>query len=109
MSRDKGARGERDVVNTARRHGLRADRTAQLQANAVREVGEPDVKLHDFPGLHVEVKHDERMSVDAMVRQATEDAGAKSPIVVWRRNRKPWRADVPLDLLLDLLAMARAT
>lgn len=104
MSRDKGARGEREVVNLACDTGLRAIRTAQLQTN--RATGAADILLMDFPGLHVEVKRDERMSVDAMVRQAVRDAtGGQWPVVVWRRNKGKWRADVPLEYLFELLAV----
>jgi Holliday junction resolvase len=105
MSRDKGAQGERDVVKEAAKHEIRAIRTAQLQAN--RQSGAPDVLLFDFPDLHIEVKRDERMSVDAMVRQAATDATDAGrggvPMVFWRRNKGEWRADVPLPWLLNVL------
>lgn len=91
------------MVNLAKAKGLDAQRTAQLQA-ATRP-GDPDVTLHDWPGLHVEVKRDERMSVDAMVRQARDETplGAR-PIVAYRRNGQEWAAVVPLSLFFDLLA-----
>jgi hypothetical protein len=50
------------------------------------------------------VKRDERMSVDAMVRQAEADAPeGHTPVVAWRRNNRPWSAVVPLPFLLELL------
>lgn len=107
MSREKGRVGEREVVRLARACGLEADRLAPLQAGRVP--GAPDVALRAWPELHVEVKRDERMSVDAMVRQSERDAAAfdgpaSVPVVAWRRNRQRWRADVPLEWLLRLLA-----
>lgn len=103
MSRDKGAQGERDVVNVAKAHGLRAERTAQLQSN--RESGFPDVTLNEFPHIHMEVKRDERLSVDAMVRQAREDAAPakRIPVVVYRRNKGEWCAVVPLGWFFNLI------
>lgn len=83
-----------------REGGIHADRTASLQAGLV---GEADVRV-DFPGLHVEVKRDERMSVDAMVRQAEAEAPAGlTPVVCWRRNGGLWRADAPLPFFVSLL------
>jgi Holliday junction resolvase len=110
LSRDKGAAGEREFASVAREAGLAAERTAQLQAGE-RAEGSPDVSIYDCPDLHVEVKRDERMSVDRMVRQSVEDAakyrgGARVPLVAWRRNgsgRKGWRIDSPAAHYLGLL------
>jgi hypothetical protein len=105
-SRDKGKAGEGEYARLAKSVGLAADRTASLQAGRV--LGAADVALWDFPELHVEVKRDERMSVDAMVRQADAEAGEmKVPVVAWRRNRQQWRMDVPALWLLDLLRELR--
>lgn len=100
MSRDKGARGEREIVSFARKFGISAVRTAPLQA-AGAEYG--DVLFDDYRYLHIEVKRDERMSVDAMARQAKGDAGLRRPVVLWRRNKGDWYANVPLEHYLQLL------
>lgn len=106
MSREKGKRGERDVVNLAKAHGLEARRTAPLQS--ARTNSAADVQIDDFDHLHIEVKRDERMSVDAMCRQAEGDAPAgHTPVVAWRRNNGPWRVVVPLSEWLDLLTDSR--
>lgn len=103
MSREKGAQGERDVVNIAKGHGLRAERTAALQSNQNTDFA--DVTLTDHPHLHIEVKRDERLSVDAMVRQAKADAAPNKriPVVVYRRNKGDWCAVIPLDWFFNLL------
>jgi Holliday junction resolvase len=102
MSREKGKRGEREVVNLAKAHGLEARRTAPLQS--ALDSGASDVQLPDFPTMHVEVKRDERMSVDAMVKQAEADSSeGHTPVVAWRRNDRPWYVAVPLPWLLTLL------
>lgn len=103
MSRTKGAQGEREVVLVARSHGLRAERTAALQSNEATSFA--DVTLTDFPHVHIEVKRDERLSVDAMRRQAQADAAPNKriPVVVYRRNKGDWCAVVPLGWLLSLL------
>lgn len=104
MSRTKGACYERELAREAREAGVPADRTAQLQAHGARIEGAPDVTLYDWPELHVEAKRDERLSVDAMVRQADDEAEGKVPVVVYRRSRQPSRAVVRWDWLLGLLA-----
>jgi Holliday junction resolvase len=107
MSRDKGKRGELEVVHVFRGAGIPADRTAALQAGGVE--GEADVRV-GVPGLHVEVKRDEHKSVDAMVRQAEADAPEGAvPVVTYRRNGQPWRAVVPLPWLVSLLKDTETT
>lgn len=108
MSRTKGAQGERDVVKVAKAHGLRAERTAALQSNQATNFA--DVTLPDFPHIHIEVKRDERLSVDAMVRQAREDAAPtkRIPVVVYRRNKGEWCAVVPLGWFFNLLFPTRS-
>jgi hypothetical protein len=102
MSREKGRRGEVEVVNLAKAHGLDARRTSQLQCDVPWVA---DVSIRQLSEAHLEVKRDERMAVDAMVRQATAEAATgKVPMVFWRRNGGKWRADVPLDWLFELIA-----
>lgn len=100
-SRDKGARGEREVVDLFEAAGLKAYRSAALQAGDVE--GAADVTVRDFPGLHVEVKRCERYELPAWERQADEAAGDDTPIVFYRRNGEPWRAVVPGAWLAELL------
>jgi hypothetical protein len=110
-SRDKGAAGEREIVNLARLHGVRAKRTAQLQAGqrfTETEERYPDVVFLDFPELHAEVKRDEKMGIDAMVKQAEREAGPhKVPIVFWRRNKRVGRVDLPAEYYIQLLRESR--
>ena len=97
----KGKRGEQEVVRIARTFNLEARRTSPLQAG---NSPSSDVTIGGAHYLHIEVKRDERLSVDAMVRQAVKDADGRQPCVFWRRNRTGWRADVPMDLFFALLA-----
>jgi hypothetical protein len=61
------------------------------------------VTLTAFPDYHVEVKRDERMSVDAMLRQAQRDCGKRIPVLAWRRNRGKWMVAMPLEHFLNLI------
>lgn len=106
--RDKGAAGEREVVRIANDRGIAAARTAPMQAFSPGDYG--DVEFGAYPKFHVEVKRDEKMSVDRMCAQAEAAAGDKKvPVVVWRRNCKPgehprWRVTMPYE---DFLRMVR--
>lgn len=60
----------------------------------------PDVV--GLPGIHVEVKRTEKLSIYAAIDQAVGDAGEGIPLVVHRRNEKPWLAVVRLDDLPKL-------
>jgi Holliday junction resolvase len=104
-SRTKGARGELEVVHLAVASGLEAQRTAALQAGRVP--GHPDVALMHHPGYHIEVKRDERLSVDAMLRQAEGDAPpGRVPLLAYRRNGQPWRGVLPLATVFELIGSA---
>lgn len=60
---------------------------------------DPDI-AHKYTGLHFEVKRVERPRLYDFVTQATEDANdGEVPIVLFRQNRKPWLAIIPLDRL----------
>lgn len=99
-SRDKGKRGEREVVDLFRAAGSRtAARTAPLQAGQVE--GEADVRIGE--GFHLEVKRCERLRVPDWLRQLDRDApeGAEG-ILAFRRSRERWQGVVTHRLLMDL-------
>jgi Holliday junction resolvase len=98
--REKGARAEREVVDLLRRAGFDAHRTAALQANGGR-----GADVTGIPGLHFEVKRQEKLGFWQAIEQAEDGAEAgEVPVVVFRRSREPWRAIVPFDYLLFLHA-----
>lgn len=102
--RDKGARGEREVAAVLRAHHLPAVRTPNSGGLTVRG------DLTGVPGYHFEVKRQETLRLPLWIRQANAEAGtADVPVVVWRTNRGPWRADLPLHALAKLLDLARLT
>ena len=100
MSRNKGQRGEREVAAELRRlFSIEARRGQQFHGGA----DSPDV-ISDIPGIHIEVKRTERLSVYAAMKQAVRDAGAdKVPVVFHRQNREVWLAVVRLNDLPELI------
>ena len=99
-SRRKGVVGELEAAKElVRLFGCEARRGKQFQGGE----DSPDVK-HSIAGISVEVKRCEKLSLYAAVEQAEDDAGEDEvPIVLHRRNNKPWLAIVKLD---DLPAVA---
>ena len=99
-SRAKGKRGELEGAREwAAVMGGSARRGKQFSGNE----DSPDI-VSDYPGLHLEGKRVERGSIHQWVEQAVRDAGNRVPLVLHRRNRKPWLVtmrltDVPRFLL----------
>lgn len=61
----------------------------------------PDVA--GVPGIHFEVKRCERLSLYKAIEQARHDADPDEvPIVLHRRNRKPWLAILEANDLISL-------
>jgi len=98
MSRDKGKRAEREAARALSELLGVPVRRAQQYAGGVDSA---DVVGVD--GLHVEVKHQERMQLYDWIAQAVADASESVPIVVHRRNRSEWLCSLRLIDLLRLV------
>ena len=99
-SRSKGKRGELEAAREIERIGLGAARRGQQFSG----VEGKDV-VHSIPGVHIEVKRVESLSLYPAVEQAIRDAGGDLPVVLHRRNRKPWLFVVRSE---DLVEFARS-
>lgn len=105
-SRDKGARGEREACEL-----LSACTGLEWQRSLVQTRGggteAPDVVPVDAPDwdrVHIEVKRQKAVDKRAAMRQACHDAGLDGiPILLYREDRREWRAVIRL---CDLLALA---
>jgi hypothetical protein len=61
-----------------------------------------DADIVGVPGLHVEVKRQEKMDMYGAMEQAHRDAAEDDvPIVMHRKNRRPWVVIVQTDDLLE--------
>jgi hypothetical protein len=98
MSRNKGARGEREVAKLFESRGWEAVRTPA--SGGMQWKGDLQ---HNIPGLHTEIKFCEKWCIPAWIKQAEADAPEGTvPAVILRRSRDIWRILVPLDHYLDL-------
>ena len=99
-SRAKGARGELECSKEwAAVMGGAARRGQQFAGGS----DSPDI-VHDFPGIHIEVKRTERGNPYSWLEQATRDCQGKCPVVLHRRSHQPWilvvrLSDVPRFVL----------
>ena len=96
-SRDKGARGERELANKLKEYGFDCRRGQQFcGAN-----GDADVVGLD--GVHIEVKRTERLSLYDALAQAKHDAReGEMPVVMHRKNNCEWVAIQPLADWIEL-------
>lgn len=107
-SRQKGKRGELELVHFFRERGLSAYRTQQHSGRA----GDDDVRIVELPWVHNECKRTEKVRIYAALDQAARDAvEGRVPMVWHRQNGKAWiaitDAGYQIDILMELEA-ARA-
>lgn len=97
MSRNKGKTGERELANILKEHGYDARRGQQFcGANG-------DADVVGLPGIHIEVKRTESLSLYPALEQAGSDAReGEIPVVFHRRNHKRWVAIMELENFLNL-------
>ena len=92
-SRSKGKRGELEAAAEIRRlFGTEAGRGRQYQGSDES----PDI-VTGIEDVHFEVKRAESLQLYAAMEQAVNDARDKVPVVLHRKNNRPWLAIVPLD------------
>lgn len=98
MQQRKGANGERELQEILRGRGFDVTRGGSQTYGTI-----PD--LVGLPGIHIEVKRQERLDLLDAVRQAETDAARFNdgrPAVFHRRNRSPWLVTMTLDEWLAL-------
>ena len=96
-SRAKGKRAELELSHVLQEYGYNARRGQQFSgAN-----GDADVVGLD--GIHLEVKHVEKLNLrDAMAQSEHDARDGEIPVVVHRKNRKPWLVTMNLS---DFIAL----
>lgn len=101
MSRDKGKRFEREVSALFKDFGYDAHRTAQYHGKTGQAAD-----VEGVPGLHIECKHVERMSLYEWMEQAQRDARAAEnhdlPVVIHKQNNRPVLCTMTFDAWIQL-------
>jgi Holliday junction resolvase len=99
-SKQKGAKGERELARKLKDYGYSVRRSVQYNGKA--EEGQAD--LVGLPGIHVECKRTERLSLYDAVDQAKRDSEGTQdlPAVFHRKNNCEWVVIMPLDSWVEL-------
>ena len=92
-SRQKGARGERELRDKFREYGFVDARRGQQYCGA-----NGDADVVGLPGIHVECKRVERLNIEQALAQSQEDAvESEVPAVFHRKNGGKWMVTMDLD------------
>lgn len=91
-SRDKGARGERELSSKLKEYGYQTRRGQQFSgANG-------DADVVGLPGIHIECKRVERLNLyDAMAQAKNDARDRETPTVFHRKDRCEWLVTMRLD------------
>ncbi len=101
-SREKGAAGERELAGILKKYGYDCRRGQQYCGI------NGDADVIGIPGLHIECKRVEKLNIDDALEQSIRDAkDSELPVVMHRKNRKPWKVTLELDDFMKLLKAAR--
>lgn len=97
-SREKGKRGELELSHFLTTHGFNARRGQQYCGSN----GDADVV--GVPGYHLEVKRVEKLNIEKAMQQSIDDARENEiPVVVHRKNRKPWLVTMRLEEWIGMI------
>lgn len=96
-SRQKGARGERELAGKLGEYGYTCRRGQQYSgANG-------DADVVGLPGIHIECKRVERLDLYGAIEQSKRDSRAEElPVVMHRKNNAEWLVTMPLDCWVEL-------
>ncbi len=99
LSRDKGKRGEREVVDLFKKHGLDAHRGQQFKGTK----DSPDV-VTEVEDMYVEVKRRQQFNLYKTLEKADEEKPEGTNSVVFhRKDKEKWLVTMDADEFLDLL------
>ena len=97
-SRQKGARGERELAHVLNEYGYEARRGQQFSGKN----GDADVV--GIPGYHIECKRVEKLNIYDAIGQSVRDAREnETPIVCHRKDRKEWLVTMRLNDFMEVI------
>lgn len=98
-SREKGARGERELARELRKYTDLCIRRGQQYCGS-----NGDADVVGLPGIHIECKRVERLNLYDAVEQGERDSqgSGKLVTVMHRKNRKPWLVTMPMEDWIEM-------
>lgn len=101
-SKAKGKRGELQVAAMLREAGFKDARRSQQYAGM-----NDDADVVGLPGCHLEVKYREHLNLyEAMEQSRNDSNGMDIPIVVHRKNGKPWLVTMDWESFIMMYGLA---
>lgn len=96
-SKQKGARGERELAKVLRVHGFKTRRGQQYcGANG-------DADVVGLPNIHIECKRVERLNLyDAMAQAKSDAKQDEIPVVMHRKDKCDWLVTMSLDDFIEI-------
>ena len=95
-SKQKGARGERELANKLKEYGFDCRRGQQYCGAS----GDADVI--GLPEIHIECKRVQRLNITDAMSQAIGDCKGKIPVVMHRKDREEWLVTMRLNDWIEL-------
>ena len=96
-SRQKGARGERQLAKKLSEHGYKCRRGQQYSGI------QGDADVIGLPGLHIECKVVEKLNILDAMEQSKRDARENEiPIVMHKRNYTEWLCTLRLEDFMQI-------
>lgn len=91
-SKQKGARGERELAKVLRAHGFNTRRGQQYcGANG-------DADVVGLPNIHIECKRVERLNLyDAMAQSMSDARNGEIPVLMHRKDKCDWLVTLSLE------------
>ena len=92
-SRNKGAVGEREIVDLLNGAGMLARRTVQYCGNS----GDAADVVLDGVSVHIEVKRTERITIRPWLEQVNRDSKGRPWVIFYRGSQMRWLVIVSAD------------
>lgn len=101
LSRDKGKRGEREVVALLRENGFEARRGQQFRGGS----DSPDI-VHDMTGFYIEVKLRQQLNLyDTMDVANNEKGEDEKALIFHRKDSKRWLVTIDAEDFLRIMEL----
>lgn len=100
-SKQKGKRGELELVHYLKDRGYTARRGQQFCGTP----DSPDI-ITNIDNIHWECKRVEHLNINKAYNQAVSDAGDKMPVVASKKNNAKWLVTMSLDDFLQYVQLA---
>ncbi|QOV18933.1 hypothetical protein INP51_14005 [Blautia liquoris] len=102
-SRNKGAKGERELSNILKEKGFTDCRRGQQYCGS-----NGDADVVGLQGIHIECKRVQKLNLENAMQQAINDAREDEiPAVFHRQDRKKWKVTLLLDDFVTLYKKAQ--